>query len=194
MASETLDRSIPVETVEALAKGGADINQRLEGGATPLIAASSNGKTETVKALIGLGADVNAKDNGGMTALYYAAHEAFSEIARVLVDNGAEPRINIAFAARAGLASRTNTLLSIPMLFFMASAEHFPSLTKSLDVGGGSLPLYWILAIVVIGIAEAGALLGPGLPTQKPLASVKGTIHAGFAVAIVLFALQYKLL
>jgi uncharacterized membrane protein len=97
-------------------------------------------------------------------------------------------------AARAGLASRTNTLLSIPMLFFMASAEHYPSLTKSLDVGGGSLPLYWILAIVVIGIAEAGALLGPGLPTQKPLASVKGTIHAGFAVAIVLFAFQFTLL
>ena len=100
-------------------------------------------------------------------------------------------------AARAGLASRTNTLFSIPMLFFMASAspEHFPQwVTASLDTGGGQLPLYWILAIVVIGIAEAGALLGPGLPTQKPLASVKGTIHAGFAIAIVLFALQFTLL
>ncbi len=97
-------------------------------------------------------------------------------------------------AARAGLASRTNTLLSIPMLFFMAAAEHYPSLTSSLDTGGGVLPLYWILAIAVIGVAEAGALLGPGLPTQKPLASVKDTIHAGFIVSIVLFALQYVLL
>jgi hypothetical protein len=36
--------------------------------------------------------------------------------------------------------------------------------------------------------------MGPGLPTQKPLASVKGTIHAGFAVTIALFAAQYLLL
>ncbi len=111
------------------------------------------------------------------------------------VAGGAEPEASAAArAARAGLASRTNTLLSIPMLFFMASAEHYPSLTSSLDTGGGVLPLYWILALAAIGAVEAGALLGPGLPTQKPLASVKGTIHAGFIVAIVLCALPYVLL
>jgi uncharacterized membrane protein len=97
-------------------------------------------------------------------------------------------------AARAGLASRTNTLFSIPMLFFMASAEHYPSLTAKLDIGGGALPLYWVLALAAIAVVEAGALLGPGLPNQKPLASVKGTIHAGFIVTLVLFALQYVLL
>ncbi len=96
--------------------------------------------------------------------------------------------------ARAGLASRTNTLFSIPMLFFMAAASHYTSLTAALDVGGGNLALYWIIALVVIAIVELGALLGPGLPTQKPLASVKGTIHAGFVVSIVLFALQFILL
>jgi len=99
-----------------------------------------------------------------------------------------------ACAARAGLASRTNTLFSIPMLLFMAAASHLTSLTASLDMGGGQLTLYWIIALVVIAIFEAGALMGPGLPTQKPLASVKGTIHAGFVVAIVLFALQFFLL
>ena len=97
-------------------------------------------------------------------------------------------------AARAGLASRTNTLFSIPMLFFMAAADHYSSLGNSLDVDGGNLTLYWILALVVIAVFEAGALMGPGLPTQKPLASVKGTIHAGFGVAIVLFALNFFLL
>jgi uncharacterized membrane protein len=99
-----------------------------------------------------------------------------------------------ACAARAGLASRTNTLFSIPMLFFMAAASHYPSLTASLDTGGGQLGPYWIVALVVIAVFEAGALMGPGLPTQKPLASVKGTIHAGFAVTIALFAAQYLLL
>jgi uncharacterized membrane protein len=100
-----------------------------------------------------------------------------------------------ACAARAGLASRTNTLLSIPMLFFMAAASHFPaSLNAALERGEGQLTLYWIIAIVVIVACEAGALMGPGLPTQKPLASVKGTIHAGFVVTIVLFALHFFLL
>jgi uncharacterized membrane protein len=99
-----------------------------------------------------------------------------------------------ACAARAGLASRTNTLFSIPMLFFMAAASHYPSLTASLDMGGGQLMVYWIVALVVIAVFEAGALMGPGLPTQKPLASVKGTIHAGVGVTIILFALQFFLL
>jgi cytochrome b561 len=76
----------------------------------------------------------------------------------------------------------------------MAAASHFTSLTASLDMGGGQLTLYWIFAIVVIAIFEAGALMGPGLPTQKPLASVKGTIHAGIGVTIVLFVLQFILL
>jgi uncharacterized membrane protein len=97
-------------------------------------------------------------------------------------------------AARAGLASRTNTLLSIPMLFFMAAASHYPSLTSSLDTGGGSLSVYWIVALVVIAIAEAGALFGPGLPTQKSLATVKGTIHAGVGVTLILFLAQIILL
>jgi hypothetical protein len=85
--------------------------------------------------------------------------------------------------ARAGLASRTNTLLSIGMLFFMGAASHFQSM-------GGADPAllpYWVVALVLIGLAEANALLGPGLPTQKPLATVSGTIHAGLGVAILLY-------
>jgi uncharacterized membrane protein len=97
-------------------------------------------------------------------------------------------------AQRAGLASRTNTLLSIPMLFFMAAATHYPSLTYKLDMGGGNLSLYWILALALIAISEAGALLGPGLPTQKPLATVKGTIHGGIVITVLLFAFQKALL
>jgi uncharacterized membrane protein len=94
--------------------------------------------------------------------------------------------------ARAGLASRTNTLFSIPMLFFMVAAANLPQLATP-DAGGGAA-LYWICALVVILAVEANALVGPGLSTQKPLASVRGTLHAGIILAIVLYAFMAVLI
>jgi len=96
--------------------------------------------------------------------------------------------------ARAGMASRVNTLFSIPMLFFMAAASHFPALTRDLDMGGGMLGAYWIVGIIAMLAVEANALIGPGAKTQKPLTTVAGTIHAGLALTIVLFLLQSVLL
>jgi uncharacterized membrane protein len=104
-------------------------------------------------------------------------------------DPAAAPR-----GARAGMASRTNTLFSIPMLFFMGSASHFPSLTSKLDTGGGHLGLYWLLALIVILAIEVNALIGPGAATQKALTTVRGTIHGGFGSALVLFLLASVLL
>jgi uncharacterized membrane protein len=91
-------------------------------------------------------------------------------------------------AARAGLASRTNTLFSIPMLFFMVAAANLPQLAT--PAAGGGVAVYWICALIAILAVEANALLGPGLSTQKPLASVRGTLHAGVVLAIVLYALM----
>jgi len=83
---------------------------------------------------------------------------------------------------RAGLASRTNTLFSIPMLFFMGSASHLTSfLTGTNDV------LYWVIALIVILAVEFNCLVGPGLATQKPLAKVSGTIHAGLGLTLLLY-------
>ncbi len=84
--------------------------------------------------------------------------------------------------ARAGLASRTNTLFSIPMLFFMGAASHWPSLADGMNDA-----VYWLIAGVIILAVEINALVGPGLVTQKPLATVSGTIHAGLALTVVLY-------
>ena len=84
--------------------------------------------------------------------------------------------------ARAGTASRINTLFSIPMLFFMGSASHLPHL--ALDI---NTMVYWVIALIVILGVEAHALIGPGLATQKPLTSVSGTIHAGLGLTVVLY-------
>ncbi|MHC4515129.1 MAG: urate hydroxylase PuuD [Planctomycetota bacterium] len=88
-------------------------------------------------------------------------------------------------AVRAGLASRTNTLFSFPMLFFMGAASHLQELAPVNSLGG-----YWICALILIGAVEVNALTGPGLTTQKPLGSVTGTIHSGLLVTAILYVLM----
>jgi uncharacterized membrane protein len=89
---------------------------------------------------------------------------------------------------RAGLASRTNTLFSIPMLFFMGSASHFTSLASGLLPGGSaSLGLYWIVALALILAVEVNGLIGPGASSQKMLTTVKGTIHGGLVLTLLLY-------
>jgi len=104
------------------------------------------------------------------------------------VAGGGEPDpAAAACGGKAGMASRTNTFFSIPMLFFMGAASHFPSLTTGLDVGSGNLGAYWVTALVLIGLVEVNGLIGPGAPTQKPLTTVSGTIHGGLALTILLY-------
>jgi uncharacterized membrane protein len=93
-------------------------------------------------------------------------------------DPAAAPR-----GARAGLASRTNTMFSIPMLFFMVSATHFPTLAIEKN-----LTLYWIIVLALVGVLELNALVGTGQARQKPLSTVSGTIHLGLALTFILFA------
>jgi len=85
-------------------------------------------------------------------------------------------------AGRAGMASRTNTLFSIPMLFFMGSASHLPNF-----LSGSNDMVYWLVAGALILFTEAQALIGPGSATQKPLTTVSGTIHAGLGLTLVLY-------
>jgi uncharacterized membrane protein len=85
--------------------------------------------------------------------------------------------------ARAGLASRTNTLLSIPMLFYMGAASHL-----TLPVPRNGLA-FWVVALAILLVVEVNALKGtPGQGAAKPLATVKGTLWAGFILAVVYYA------
>ena len=83
---------------------------------------------------------------------------------------------------KAGMASRTNTLFSIPMLFFMVAAANLPGF-----LSGTNDLWYWVAAGVVIAAVEINGLIGPGAATQKPLTSVSGTIHAGLGLWLVLY-------
>ncbi|MEX2224306.1 MAG: urate hydroxylase PuuD [Candidatus Rokuibacteriota bacterium] len=88
-----------------------------------------------------------------------------------------------AAGARGGLASRTNVLLSIPMLFFMGTAQHMPWLPMP-----SSGALFWIVTLVIMALVEINALVGtPGKGAAKPLATVKGTLWSGFVLTVVFY-------
>jgi uncharacterized membrane protein len=89
--------------------------------------------------------------------------------------------------ARAGVASRTNTMLSIPMLFFMGAAMH---LRMADPVGAGQKWAALILLAIVIIVVELNALTGPAAPAtggKKILATLKGTFWAGFILTAILY-------
>ena len=105
-------------------------------------------------------------------------------------DPGAAPA-----GRKALLASRTNTLLSIPMLFFMGATSHFVFNYEQAE--GGKRAIYWLVTVVLLAVIELNALgkLGGYGPSQttKPLESHRDTIIAGFAVAL-FFILFWEIL
>ena len=88
---------------------------------------------------------------------------------------------------RAGFASRTNTLLSIPMLFFMGAASH---LQMAEPTGRGAKIGALILLLVVMAAAEYNAMVGTAGAGKKMLSTLNGTFWGGFiATAILYFGL-----
>ena len=81
---------------------------------------------------------------------------------------------------KAWLASRTNTLFSIPMLFFMASSVHLPQIQTPLqNQSAASLAaVFGLIAVLALNgvIGKAG-----------PLNSIKGVIGGGFVLTAILY-------
>ena len=94
-----------------------------------------------------------------------------------------------AVARRAFLASRTNTLLSVPLLFLMAAGSHLPIAVNPACVGAWFLGL-----IVVLALLEANALLATTGATTKPIEKPKGVIHMGILLTVILYVLLEVLL
>jgi len=84
---------------------------------------------------------------------------------------------------RAFLASRTNVVFSIPMLFFMGAATHMPPNPINHLTG------YWVGVLIVAALVEINALTATSGPTTKPIEKIPGVITTGFVVWAVVFAL-----
>ena len=82
-------------------------------------------------------------------------------------------------AAKAGLASRTNTLFSVPMLMYMVYSAHAPGSYLVLE-DWSSLSL--IIGLDIIFVIEANAIWGKMLPV---IASVRAVITSSFVLAII---------
>lgn len=84
--------------------------------------------------------------------------------------------------ARAAVASRTNTLFSIPMLFFMLSASHLGYQVSETSL----VSLYWTLFAVIVGGLQLNAMYGK----SGPMTSIRGVITCGFILTAVLIVLN----
>ena len=83
--------------------------------------------------------------------------------------------------AKAGLASRTNTLLSIPMLWFMIYSAHGTAIGNTILSLEESLTSLWV-GLALIAVIEINAVWGKMNPA---IASVKAVIHSGLALSVV---------
>ena len=87
-------------------------------------------------------------------------------------------------AARAAVASRTNTMFSIPLLFFMLTGSHYSYRTENANSS-----FYGILLLIfaIILAVEANAIFGKML---KPLATISNVITSGFVLWFLLYLLS----
>ena len=100
------------------------------------------------------------------------------------VIGGGEPLAEAAGAlGKAGLASRTNTLFSLPMLFFMGASAHLSGIGRVPMTGdGGTSTLAMVLVIAIILGLQFNGMKGK----TGPITSVIGVIHSGIALGAVL--------
>lgn len=84
-------------------------------------------------------------------------------------------------AAKAGLASRHNTLFSLPLLFLMGAASHLPSQVNP-DYNGWKLA---IAILVILGGLEFNALKGK--TDNLKITSIMGVTHMGLLLTAIVY-------
>jgi len=83
---------------------------------------------------------------------------------------------------KAGLASRTNTLFSLPMLFFMGASSHLGGNGRLLMSSENASMLALGLSVLIIAALQFNGIKGK----TGPMTSVVGVIHCGLGLAAAL--------
>jgi uncharacterized membrane protein len=117
--------------------------------------------------------------------------------ARTVADGGEADPNGPASAKKAARASRANTLMSIPMLFFMGFTSHYSGAYQGAD-GNGPYAIVILLFLIILAVIELtalGMLGGYDSPLAKQLFDKhRDTIVAGFAVWLILLIVGYELI
>lgn len=98
----------------------------------------------------------------------------------VIAGGQADPRA-AQVAPQAALASRTNVLFSIPLLFFMGASRHL-NLNIPEDFSPGLV--FGVITMIILAL-EVNAVKGK----MGPMATPKGVIHCGVGLLVVLYTL-----
>jgi len=88
-----------IKAIEQHISAGSDLNVKDQYGSTPLIIATTFGKTEVAKALINGGADLSIAGNDGSTPLHTAAFFCRVEIVKALLAKGANKNIKNSYGS-----------------------------------------------------------------------------------------------
>jgi uncharacterized membrane protein len=116
------------------------------------------------------------------------------------VQAGGEADPNAPAAARAGaMASRQNTIFSLPLLVFMVGASHFYLLDHfSYRPGGGKWIVYFLIGLAVLVVLELnslGKISGRGSTGLNVIyESHKNAMYTGFALIVAFYILAEILL
>jgi len=105
---------------------------------------------------------------------------------------GKEPDPEAAARARkAACASRTNTFLSIPMLFFMVAAGHLLPFGDYDTSSGGSRAIWYVVILAICVLVELNVVRAPapGKPEAWYIDDHKNTIIGGVVLTVVLYLL-----
>ncbi|MBL4868990.1 MAG: urate hydroxylase PuuD [Pseudomonadales bacterium] len=87
---------------------------------------------------------------------------------------------------KALLASRTNTVLSAPMLFFMGASTHLSGSAAAPVGGEAGLGVGFMVVMALIMAVEANGLFGK----LGPLTTVKGVIHSSLGLTAIMYGLS----
>ena len=150
-------RSGDWETVRALIRDGADVNEAAPDGSTVLHWASYWNDVEMVDLLIQAGANVNAATDLGVTPIWAAAEDHSLQVVTSLLKSGADPNVPhisgetaIMRAARAGQTDVVKALLAAgadpnargqrqQTALMFASAQGHPDAVQALLAGGADV-------------------------------------------------------
>ncbi len=146
------------EGVKLLIEAGADLNQDIDDGATPLYIASQEDHNKVVAILVKAGADLNQARYDGATPLFIASQKGLVEVVETLVKAGADLNQGYDGATPLYIASQKG-LVEVVETLVKAGAD----LNQGYD---GATPLYIASqnghAEVVEILVKAGADLNQG--------------------------------